>query len=115
MELSDTDKNENLSSSSKPVFEDIKIPKMSDRESSKRNKLSSSEKYPRFYSYIDTLNSELFNGFHIVSGVQTKGGDFSFNSEFGPIELRFHDDKIEYLFISCEVGFLSLGGLKFIE
>ena len=65
-----------------------------------KNKLSSSEKYPHFYSYMDTLNSELFDGFNIVSGVQTKGGNFSFNSEFGPIELRFHDDKIEYLFIS---------------
>lgn len=56
LELSETDKEENASSSSKPVFQDIKIPKLSDveRESSKHSVRSSEDKF----SFSDINRSE---------------------------------------------------------
>lgn len=56
LELSETDKEENASSSSKPVFEDIKIPKLSEveRVSSKHSVKSSEDKF----SFSDINRSE---------------------------------------------------------
>ena len=64
------------------------------------NKLTSSETYPVFQSYLDTINAKIFNRFTITSSIQTQGLDFFFNRKFNPIEFRFNDDEIEYMFSS---------------
>ena len=64
------------------------------------NKLTSSNQYPKFRSYLNRVNSILFNDLDIISAVQMQGDKFFFNKDDGFVDMIFHDDKIEYIFMS---------------
>ena len=64
------------------------------------NKLTSSDKYPKFQSYLNNINSNLFNDLDVLSAVQMQGDNFFFNKDDSPVNIRFYDDKIEYIFTS---------------
>ena len=64
------------------------------------NKLTSSIQYPKFHSYLNSVNSTLFNDLDIISAVQMQGDKFFFNQDDGLVDIIFYDDKIEYIFTS---------------
>ena len=65
-----------------------------------KNNLSSSDNYPVFRSNSNSISLNIFNNFYVKCGFQLKGHNFFFNRNNQPMEMRFKNNKLDYVFIS---------------
>tara|TARA_Y100000994_G_scaffold249634_1_gene262989 strand:+ start:19315 stop:22368 length:3054 start_codon:yes stop_codon:yes gene_type:complete len=65
-----------------------------------KNKLSSSNNFPNFTSVNDDYMLRIFKNFYIDGGFQLKGDNLFIYRHEKPVELRFKNNKLDYLFIA---------------